>query len=326
MSKISKDIVDVCMDVLDTRAARRPGITINGSRFNLDETGMCQKNVRLVYEAATGEPMPYKDDCAGKTVSRLLAACRSGALDLPWYNASNWASAAPKLQPGDFVYFGGGTKHTCGFNRGHVGIWLGVYDGSEWMFQNTSRTVDGVPLGTTRRGPTDDQKSHFEAAFRFLPATGAAPSPATEQIWQFSPIKDASGDITCTGIATQFDDAVTRTHVPANRVGLLGCSLPRGFIAATKGSGFQGVPDFALVRVYAHKTKKTIWCTVIDEGPAWIAQAGTGRPGGAMIDLTPGAASALGLALGENATVSIRIFLGSEQVVSQGRAGMWVKA
>lgn len=139
------------------------------------------------------------------------------------------------------------------------------------------------------------------------------------QIWQFKPRRDDSGDIICTGTATVFTDHTTRTGVPSDRGGIMACSLPRGLCMATKGSGFEGVPDFTLVRVYCAATERAIVVPVIDEGPAWVAQAGTGHPGAAMIDLTPAALDALGLR--DNAMVSIRVLAGTAAPMIAARSG-----
>lgn len=152
------------------------------------------------------------------------------------------------------------------------------------------------------------------------PAT-QSPQPATVPGWRFKPVREDNGDITCVGMATVFNDKRTRTGIPANRKGLIACSLPRGLCASTMGSGFEGVKDFTLVRIYCPATGRTIIAPVIDEGPSWHAEAGTGKPGSAMIDLTPPALEALGLK--DNAWVHIRIIYGSHTILPAARKGLY---
>lgn len=143
------------------------------------------------------------------------------------------------------------------------------------------------------------------------------------QVWRIK-LLETSPDIVAEGYATTFNDHTTCSTIPADRAGIVACSLPRGKCAATKGTPFAGVPDLALVRIYYPLTGRTVYCPVIDEGPAWIAEAGTGKPGSAMIDLTPAAAKALGMK--DNAVVIIRVLAGSEVVFKGARAGMYEKA
>lgn len=130
--------------------------------------------------------------------------------------------------------------------------------------------------------------------------------------WRFTAVRDTNGHITAQGRATTFDDATTRTGYPANAPGMIACSLPRGLCAATEGSPFApyDIEDLTMVVVWNPATNRQIVAPVIDEGPSWEAKAGTGTPGSAMIDLTPAAASALGMS--DNAKVHIRVIQGTE--------------
>jgi hypothetical protein len=250
-------------------------------------------------------------------------------------------------EPGDVLFFSGGPAcHSCGNGVGHVGIYLGIHGGEAQMFQHTSR----ASLGITRQKPTEEQMTRFVGAWRLLPLLplvgivggagdggvvavpvpvvvapkpGEAVEPAERQVWRFKPVRDDSGDIICHGLATSFDDHDTRTGIHADRAGLVACSLPRGLCKATEGSGFEGVPDLTLVRVYCIETRRIIVAPVIDEGPAWVAEAGTGKPGSAMIDLTPAALAALGLKPGQNAEVVIRVLANTRAAVLAGRRGEW---
>jgi hypothetical protein len=221
--------------------------------------------------------------------------------------------------------------------------WIAVYAHINAAHEGTGIQLKSGDIVGYIRGDLSDPHLHFElwvdgkavsaptakilqtkvAAFVQAPII---PPPTTKQVWNFSggaPIKEANGDITCTGMATQFDDHVTRTGIPADRIGVMGCALPRGLCAATKGSGFEGVLDRTLVRVYNIRTKKTAYCIVIDEGPAWVAQAGTGKPGAAMIDLNPGVAKVLGMSPGQNDQVDIRVFTGSNSIVTTLMNGVY---
>jgi hypothetical protein len=144
-----------------------------------------------------------------------------------------------------------------------------------------------------------------------------------DQQWNIRSYRDGD-DIVAQGMATDFHDASTSTGIPADREGIIACALPRGNCPETEGSPFVGVSNLTLVRVYSSETGKYVVCPVIDEGPAWIAEAGTGSPGSAMVDLTPAARSALGLA--DNAEVTIRILAGSERIVADARAGIYDEA
>lgn len=214
--------------------------------------------------------------------------------------------------------------------------WVAVYAHINATHEGTGIKLKAGDIVGHVRGDLSDPHLHFELWVdgKAIAASTAkmlqtkmnaffVATPATEQVWQFKPVKDANGDITCTGIATQFDNHDTRTDIPADRAGVYGCALPRGYIAKTKGSGFEGVLDRSIVRVYNHTTKKTVYCVVIDEGPSWKAQAGTGKPGGGMIDLNPTAAAALGMKPEENAKVSIRVFAGSDVIAKSMMSGVY---
>ena len=105
---------------------------------------MVPKRGRLVYQAATGKPMPGAGCCAGQTCANLLAM-GVDRYDGPW--------DVSKLLPGDWLYFGGGKRHSCGHNVGHAAIWLG----NNRMFQHTSRSR----LAITQQGPTASQRQNF---------------------------------------------------------------------------------------------------------------------------------------------------------------------
>jgi hypothetical protein len=122
--------------------------------------------------------------------------------------------------------------------------------------------------------------------------------------WNFETWQDG-GDVCGKGMATEFDDHETASGVPADLPGLVACSLPTGRCAATADSPFPHVPFGTVVKVYCESTGRTVYAPVIDEGPAWKAEAGTGKPGSAMVDLTPAAARALGMT--DNAVCTIRV-------------------
>lgn len=309
----NRSLVEVAEAVLAAKATGRETVTVGVTTFDDLQWhgggGRCQENARKVYEAATGKAMPGKACCAYRTNLNLLALSRkanSGVEEV--VRAVEQGGRPEQCQPGDYLYFRGGSKcGTCGIPVGHVGVWLG--DGR--MFQHTSRGG----LAITAEGPTADQRGRFCGAYRLLPLATANP---VEQVWRIEVIPDPT-DIVARGIGTTWTDHVTRTGIPADTPGLIACSLPRGLCAATKGSPFKGVPDYTLVRVYYPKTGKSIVAPVIDEGPAWEAQAGTGKPGSAMIDLTPAAWTALGGKPNANAEVMVRVLKGSEGVVPMAR-------
>lgn len=320
MTKTSADLLAVCNRVLDARAAGVSEVEINGRIWDLTEQGYCQRWARLAYEATTGQEMPGKEYYAWDTYKHLRAL---GEQDDDYFRGwwlGDWYDLRPNLQPGDFVYLGPARP-------GHVVIWMGEHGDEEWCYQNTSR----AGLGGTRAGLTVDQKQRCVGAFRLLPlaVTETAPKlpqskPALiTQQWAFAPsvIQDTNGDIYAAGYATVWNDHSTRTGVPADRDSLIACSLPRGLCSETSGSPFVGVPDGTLVRIYYKPTGTTIVAPVIDEGPAWSAQAGTGKVGSAMIDLTPAARTALGMK--DNDVVSIRILKGTDMAFRAARRGHW---
>ena len=152
------------------------------------------------------------------------------------------------------------------------------------------------------------------------PTEPDAPRPLLKNArWQFNVYAEGA-DLLARGRASQFNDHTTSSGYPADTPGFLGCSLPTGRHGhpPTAGSPFPVLPFGTIVRVYCPSTKRTIYTHLIDEGPAYRAEAGTGQPGSAMIDLTHAAADALGLARGQNADVAIRVMLGSETLWEQG--------
>ena len=160
-------LLSVCNLVLDARAAGHSSVAVNGVTFDLTEVGMCQRNVRKVYEATTGHSMPGVADNAWHSFQNLRALGEANDDFCPGWWLGDWDAITDDLRPGDIVYMstGGGVP-------GHVGVWMGVHDGDEWMFQNTSRKgEDGEPLGTTREGLTDTQKTRVVGAFRLVPLT-----------------------------------------------------------------------------------------------------------------------------------------------------------
>ena len=127
--------------------------------------------------------------------------------------------------------------------------------------------------------------------------------------WQCK-VRSNGNDICADGIATTFDDAVTSSGVSAATPGFIACSLPtgRGNCVATLGAPFPVLPFGQIVKVYNPRNGRVIYAPLIDEGPAYDAEGGTGHAGGAMIDLTPAAAQALGMT--DNGPVSIRVLSG----------------
>ena len=311
----SKDIVAVCETVLDAKRRGLGTVKVGGVAFPDLQWhgggGWCQRNARKVHEAATGRRMPGAACCAYRTNLNLYAMHRAGNQNGVVEVVPN--SGAPEMAlPGDFLYFRGSPKcGTCGVGVGHVGIWLG--DGR--MFQHTSR----AGLAITDAGPTASQRRRFCGAYRLLPLEEVVDPVDVEdadepgQVWHIELIADAT-DLVAKGRATTWTDSTTRTGVPADTPGLVACSLPRALCPETKGSPFRGVPDFAVVRVYYPLTGRMAYCPVIDEGPAHRATAGTGEPGSAMVDLTPGAWHALGGRPGRNDEVIIRVLKDSTRM------------
>lgn len=158
----AQDAMAVCEQVLARKAAKATSCKVGGVDFSTllypdsQNNGWCQRAVRLVYQAATGKPMPGASCCAGATAANLLS------MGVPRYDGP-WDAAA--LRPGDFLYFSGRPVHSCGHEVGHVGIWLG----KGRMFQHTSRGR----LAITQSSPTASQRSRFIAAFRLLPQAQA---------------------------------------------------------------------------------------------------------------------------------------------------------
>ncbi|MEN6544560.1 MAG: hypothetical protein ABFE07_00800 [Armatimonadia bacterium] len=125
-----------------------------------------------------------------------------------------------------------------------------------------------------------------------------------DQTWHFLTWADGN-DICASGWATTFDDVTTASGTSARQSGIIACSLPTGRCAATAGSPFPRLPYYTVVKVYNPRTGRVAYCALIDEGPAYAAEAGTGMAGSAMIDLTPSAARLLGMT--DNTRVTIRI-------------------
>ena len=110
-------------------------------------------------------------------------------------------------------------------------------------------------------------------------------------------------------MSTFNDHDVRVAGYHADDPGVLYCSLPRGLCPVTKGSGIEGVPDLAQVRFWSPETQRECITTLVDEGPANWAEAGTGVPGSAVCDTTPAVHAALGV--GDNARVRFRIIGGA---------------
>ena len=144
--------------------------------------------------------------------------------------------------------------------------------------------------------------------------------------WNCNVWKDRNGEVCASGWATEWDDVCTASGVPADLEGLIACSLPTGRCEATRGSPFRAMPWGTVVKVYCVATHQVIYAPLIDEGPAWVAEAGTGKPGSAMIDLTPAAVRALKMT--DNAIVCIRIMQshGYEADILHGVRAMWIGA
>jgi len=141
--------------------------------------------------------------------------------------------------------------------------------------------------------------------------------------WQCKVWHDVD-DLLGEGIATTWWDHQTSSGIPADTPGMVACALPTGRCDATRGTPFPKLPWRTLVRVYYPPTGKIVYCPLIDEGPAYRAEAGTGKPGGAMIDLTPEAKALLGFAdVMVNDRVIMRIL--PEQVWHPEMAGHYAK-
>ena len=160
--KTAQDLMRVCEEVLQSKADKAKRCTVGGVDFSAllypdsGNNGWRQRTARLAYKAATGQAMPGASCCAGATAANLQS------MGVPCYRGE-WD--ASKLLPGDFLYFSGPPKHSCGHQVGHVGIWLG----KGRMFQHTSRQR----LAITQSSPTASQRARFIAAFRLLPQAQA---------------------------------------------------------------------------------------------------------------------------------------------------------
>lgn len=198
-----------------------------------------------------------------------------------------------------------------------------IYDGARDAADGTAASPPG-PLSFADGGSGEGEKADGGQAETVDGLSQPAPPMAEaidgEQVWNIEEIADPT-DIVARGMATTWSDHTTRTGIPADRPGIIACSLPRGLCDKTKGTPFVGIPDLALVRVYLPRTGKMIVCPVIDEGPAWEAQAGTGKPGSAMIDLTPATWGALGGT--PNEEVVMRVLRGTDQAMAAAREGMY---
>jgi hypothetical protein len=226
--------------------------------------------------------------------------------------------------------------HTLGHNANSIGIvLLGNYDKGKDDLSAVWSDACKVVAALCERYDLELEhvRFHREFADKSCPGTGVdlktfresvgraiagvaigGPAPVTtvgaERKWGFTARRDGE-DLVAEGYATTWSDHTTQTGIPADTPGLVACSLPRGLCDKTIGSPFVGVPDLALVKVWYGKTNRVIYAPVIDEGPAYEAQAGTGKPGMAMIDLTPTAKRLLGFAGPEvNDKVSVRVMAG----------------
>ena len=276
-----------------------------------EDVGYCARLVRQCVEVGCGfaaYAWRYKGASALDTCANLKAA---------GYKLGSIADR----EPGCVV----------GINRnaaqyGHVAMLLGEVEGTEYIVENTSDHVRGNPARAgTKVTPWSAVAARVTGVYRlgrYVAEEVATPEP--ERVWQFAAERDGA-DIVARGVwATQFDDHQTRTGIPADDADVIGCSLPRGFCSDTKGSPFAafGILDFAQVRVFCKATGRTIMAVVIDEGPAWKAQAGTGKAGSAAIDLSVGACKALGLADGQNPQVDLRV-IGNSAATGHAAALEW---
>lgn len=271
---------------------RKQRVKIDGVDFDLLTGGRCQEFVRECFESALGWPARSWKYAAPSAKIALHRMERDGF------------RVTDEPRAGDVI------GH-CSGTYGHIAI---VVD-AKTCAENTSSGRRGNPKRAgTKLTPLSDMPG-ITHIIRFCPdaldasrSVAAQPSqPHTTNAWRFT-TRDDSGDIVATGLATTWWDHVTRTGIPADKPGLIACSLPRALCKETAGSPFAGVPDFAVVRVYYPPTGKVVYAPVIDEGPGFHATAGTGKPGSAMIDLTRAAKQALGFANAmDNAEVSIRI-------------------
>jgi len=273
---------------------RKQRVKLDGFDFDLLTGGRCQEFVRECFESALGWPARSWAYAAPSAKVALQRMTKDGF------------RVTDEPRAGDVI------GH-CSGTYGHIAIMVDATTCAE----NTSSGRRGNPKRAgTKLTPLSDMPG-ITHVIRFCADDLDAPKPAparsdtkqTANAWQFS-TRDESGDIVATGIATTWWDHMTRTGVPADKPGLIACSIPRGKCDATAGSPFSAydIPDFAVVRVYYPKTGKVVYAPIIDEGPGFQATAGTGKPGSAMIDLTRAAKQALGFADPMvNDTVTIRI-------------------
>jgi hypothetical protein len=213
--------------------------------------------------------------------------------------------------------------HTKSHNANSVGVCvLGNYDRGEDDPTVPMRVAAAaIALLCIRYDlePTDTY-CHRDFANKSCPGTGidraafrlqvseamGAEHPGRE--WAFETWREGD-DLLGRGHATTWTDHTTASGTPADIPGLVACSLPRGRCEATAGSPFPSdLKWHTLMRVHYPATGRTVYCPLIDEGPAWVAEAGTGQPGSAMIDLTPKAKELLGFQhVNDNEIVKIRI-------------------
>lgn len=158
----AQDLLQTCEEILQCKAEKAKRCIVGGVDFSgllypdAANNGWCQRTAKLAHRATTGADMPGAACCAGATCANLLS------MGVPRYDGP-WDASA--LLPGDFLYFSGPPRHSCGHEVGHVGIWLG----KGRMFQHTSRGR----LAITQSSPTTSQRSRFIAAFRLLPQAQA---------------------------------------------------------------------------------------------------------------------------------------------------------
>lgn len=291
-SKI-KAVVTIAVDAarahIKGKTSYRAGSGEKAQTFDLDEGGMCARFVRQCFE--TGCQMSEKSwRYRGDNAIQMLKKLKDGG----------HAVSTSSLNVGDII---GHSKYT----NGHIAIYVGELDSVPSVAENTISSKRGNPVNPgTKLTPLGDMS--FSQAYRLHEA-----EKKTERSWNFLIVPDPA-DIVARGMATTWNDAVTRSGINASTKGLVACSIPRGLCDATEGSPFEGTPDYTVVRVYLPRTGKVIYAPIIDEGPGWSAQAGTGKPGSAMIDLTADAWVKLGGKANSNEEVVIRILRGSESL------------
>jgi surface antigen len=274
---------------------RKQRVKLDGFDFDLLTGGRCQEFVRECFESALGWPARSWKYAAPSAKVALQRMTRDGFR----------VTGDPRA--GDVI------GH-CSGTYGHIAIVVGDVGGKLTCAENTSSASRGNPRRAgTKLTPVADMGGITHVIRFCKERIDAEPEPApaldTTNAWQFS-ARDESGDVLASGIATTWWDHPTRTGVPADKPGLIACSIPRGKCDATAGSPFAAydIPDYSVVRVYYPKTGRVIYAPIIDEGPGFQATAGTGKPGSAMIDLTRAAKQALGFASDmTNDTVTIRI-------------------